>query len=198
MAVTNNNTPILTGYKSNVTSSGKTDKGTPIVKKGQEIDKNSFLKILSAELSNQDPTSSSNQDSTQYVAQLAQFSSLEQMSNLNSTMTLNSASNLIGVPVEFNSLNSLGNNYVGIVKSVTRNGDSIALSVATSDNGKAIDKDFDYGDILQINPEISTDNSSSDSSNSDSENTTDTINTSDSNESTNLSDTNSTTDDVKL
>jgi flagellar basal-body rod modification protein FlgD len=182
MSVTNNNTPILTGYKSNVANSGKTDKGTPIVKKGQEIDKNAFLKILSAELSNQDPTSSSNQDSTQYVAQLAQFSSLEQMSNLNSTMTLNSASNLIGVPVKFNTLDSLGNNYIGVVKSVTRNGDSIKLSVATSDNGKAMDKDFDYGDIMQINPDISTSSDSSDSSNStSSEATIDATNISDSN-----------------
>jgi flagellar basal-body rod modification protein FlgD len=195
MSVTNNNTPILTGYKSNVANSGKTDKGTPIVKKGQEIDKNAFLKILSAELSNQDPTSSSNQDSTQYVAQLAQFSSLEQMSNLNSTMTLNSASNLIGVPIKFNTLDSLGNNYIGIVKSVTRNGDSIKLSVATSDNGKAIDKDFDYGDIMQINPDISTSSDSSDSSNSTSEATIDDTNISYSNENANLNNTNLTTNE---
>lgn len=161
MAVTNNDTPILTGYQSTVTSSGATDKGTSIVKKGQEIDKNSFLKILSAELSNQDPTSSSNQDSTQYVAQLAQFSSLEQMANLNGTMTLNSASNLIGVIVKFNSIDSLGNNYIGIVKSVTKDGDTITLSVDTEDNGKAITKDFDYNDIIQVNPDLSTDSSTS-------------------------------------
>ncbi|MFT8313918.1 MAG: flagellar hook capping FlgD N-terminal domain-containing protein [Clostridium sp.] len=163
MANTTNGTPILTGYQSAVTSSGATNKGTKIVKKGQEIDKNSFLRILSAELSNQDPTNSSNQDSTQYVAQLAQFSSLEQMANLNSTMTLNSAANLIGVNVKFNSLDSLGNNYMGIVKSVTKDGDAITLSVDTTDNGKAITKDFDYGDITQVNPGTKSDGDSTSS-----------------------------------
>lgn len=161
MAQTSNGTSILTGYQSAVTSSGTTAKGTPIVKQGQEIDKNSFLKILSAELSNQDPTSSSNQDSTQYVAQLAQFSSLEQMSNLNGTMTLNSAASLIGQKVEFNSLDSLGNNYVGTVKSVSKNGDTVTLSVDTTDNNKAITKDFSYDDIMQINTDSTADNSSS-------------------------------------
>lgn len=149
MAVTNNNA-VQTGYQSTVTSSSATDRGTKIVKQGQNIDRNSFLKILAAELSNQDPTSSSNQDSTQYVAQLAQFSSLEQMANLNGTMTLNSAINLIGTQAKFNSLDSLGNNYVGTVKSVSKDGDTITLSVDTSDNGKAVTKDFDYGDIIQV------------------------------------------------
>ncbi|HBA04212.1 MAG TPA: hypothetical protein DCW51_09845, partial [Clostridium sp.] len=62
--------------------------GTPIVKPGSELDKNAFFKILAAELSNQDPTQS--QDTSAYIAQLAQFTTLEQMSSLNSTMTLSS------------------------------------------------------------------------------------------------------------
>lgn len=45
------------------------------------IDKDGFLKILVAELKNQDPSNS--QDNTQYIAQMAQFSALEQMENLN-------------------------------------------------------------------------------------------------------------------
>ena len=61
-----------------------TSRGTTIVKKGQEMDQNSFLKILSAELTNQDPTTA--KDGTEFVAQMAQFASLEQMTNLNSTM----------------------------------------------------------------------------------------------------------------
>lgn len=46
-----------------------------------EVDKDGFMKILVAELQNQDPMDS--QDNTQYVAQMAQFSALEQMENLN-------------------------------------------------------------------------------------------------------------------
>lgn len=48
------------------------------------LDKNAFLKILVAQLSNQDPMS--NQDNSQYIAQMAQFSSLEQSQNMNTSM----------------------------------------------------------------------------------------------------------------
>jgi flagellar basal-body rod modification protein FlgD len=42
------------------------------------------LQILAAELQNQDPTST--QDTTQYVAQMAQFTSLEEMQTLNQSI----------------------------------------------------------------------------------------------------------------
>lgn len=48
------------------------------------LDKNAFLKILMAQLSNQDPMK--NQDNSQYIAQMAQFSSLEQSQNMNTSM----------------------------------------------------------------------------------------------------------------
>lgn len=156
MAVTSSTQ--LTGYQTTTSTSGATDRGTPIIKPGQQgVDKNSFLKILTAELSNQDPLSSSNQDSTQYVAQLAQFTSLEQMANLNNTLTLNSASSLIGKTVVFDQTDSMGDNYMGQVASVTKQGDTITLTVNTSDNGSAVTKDFDYGDIYKINPDTSSD-----------------------------------------
>ncbi|UOW67187.1 flagellar hook assembly protein FlgD [Paraclostridium bifermentans] len=68
----------------NTKSSGKTDNGTPIVMPGEETNKDLFLKLLVAQMSNQDPLNP--QDPTQYVTQLAQFSSLEQMQNLNEGM----------------------------------------------------------------------------------------------------------------
>ena len=46
-----------------------------------QLGKDDFLAILSAQLRYQDPLSGG--DNTQYIAQLAQFSSLEQMQNLN-------------------------------------------------------------------------------------------------------------------
>lgn len=75
-----------TGTKTvaNTKSSGKTDNGTPIVIPGEETNKDLFLKLLVAQMSNQDPLNP--QDPTQYVTQLAQFSSLEQMQNLNEGM----------------------------------------------------------------------------------------------------------------
>ncbi|WP_226890957.1 flagellar hook assembly protein FlgD [Paraclostridium bifermentans] len=68
----------------NTKSSGKTENGTQIVMPGEETNKDLFLKLLVAQMSNQDPLNP--QDPTQYVTQLAQFSSLEQMQNLNEGM----------------------------------------------------------------------------------------------------------------
>lgn len=44
-------------------------------------DKETFLKLLVAQMKNQDPTNP--QDSVQYMSQLAQFSSLEQLTTIN-------------------------------------------------------------------------------------------------------------------
>lgn len=49
-----------------------------------QVDYNSFLKLLVAEMKNQDPTKP--MDSTQYVAQLAQFSQVEQSVQMNSRL----------------------------------------------------------------------------------------------------------------
>ncbi len=48
-------------------------------------DQTMFLKLLVAQMKNQDPLSP--QDSTQYVTQLAQFSSLEQLTGINQKLT---------------------------------------------------------------------------------------------------------------
>lgn len=99
------------------------------------LDKNAFLKILTAELSNQDPLNST--DNTQYISQLAQFSALEQSENTSSTITqlLNSqriteGSMLIGKEVSF----STGtDSYVNaVVKSVIVSGQNVSL---VTDNG---------------------------------------------------------------
>lgn len=63
---------------------GKTENGTPIVEAGKETDKDIFLKMLVGQMANQDPFNP--QDPTQYITQLAQFSSLEQMMTLNDSM----------------------------------------------------------------------------------------------------------------
>ena len=125
-----------------------TDKGTTIVKPGNDMDKNSFLKILVAELSNQDPQNA--KDSTAYVAQMAQFAGLEQMSNLNSNLNFSNATSLIGKIVAFSSADSLGNQYGGVVKGVYKNSSGVQLNVEIIENDKKIVKDFPYDTVTDV------------------------------------------------
>ena len=134
---------IMTTIAPNAT---KTDKGTPIIRKTDGgMDKNSFLKILSAELANQDPTTP--KDSTAYIAQLAQFSSLEQLANLNSSQTFSGASSLIGRVVMLSDTNDAGKAYSGLVKGISKNGDAISVSVQVD---KDTVKDFDYKHVTDV------------------------------------------------
>lgn len=61
-------------------SSNKTDS-----KKNDELDKDAFLKLLITQFQYQDPLEPV--DDKEFIAQLAQFTSLEQMTNLNTSMT---------------------------------------------------------------------------------------------------------------
>jgi flagellar basal-body rod modification protein FlgD len=129
-------------------ASRATERGTQIVKKGNEMDKNAFLRILTAELSNQNPDNA--KDSTQYVAQMAQFAALEQMTNLNSTMSLTGATSLIGKEVQLNSLDKMGQLYSGTVKGVVKDGSTIIVNVEVKENGKKVMKEFPYADVWGI------------------------------------------------
>ncbi|WP_411679142.1 flagellar hook assembly protein FlgD [Clostridium thailandense] len=132
----------------------ETARGTKIVKAGEDMDKDAFLKILSAELSNQDPENS--KDGTEYVSQMAQFTSLEQMANLNSTMRLSGANNLIGQTVILNKADSDGKAYSGMVESVAKNGSDVKVSVLVGtkkdSSGNTVDdvEDFDLDDVASI------------------------------------------------
>ncbi len=108
-----------------------TSRGTAIVKKGDGLDQNSFLKILSSELSNQDPTNA--KDGTEFVAQMAQFASMEQMSNLNSTMTFASSSSLVGKLVAFSSYDDKGVQYGGTVQAVYKDSGATYIAVKLAD-----------------------------------------------------------------
>lgn len=135
--------------RSNEATETKTERGTRIVKKGQDLDKNAFFKILAAELANQDPTNA--KDGTEYVSQLAQFSSLEQMANLNSMMKLTGASNFIGKVVLLRKFDEQGNQYAGIVRNVIKDGDQIKLSIEY-EPGKV--GEFPMEDVLNITDDI--------------------------------------------
>jgi flagellar basal-body rod modification protein FlgD len=77
-----------------------------------ELDKDAFLKLLIAELSNQDPLNP--MDDREFIAQMAQFSTLEQMTNMTkalegmSSMEQYSAANYVGKTVYFTQEDSDG------------------------------------------------------------------------------------------
>jgi flagellar basal-body rod modification protein FlgD len=127
---------------------GATDKGTRVVKPGNEMDKDAFLRILTAELSNQNPDNA--KDSTQYVAQLAQFASLEQMSNLNSTVRMNSANSLIGKIVGLSLTDYKGIPYSGIVQGVSKTGSNVVLNVQVNKDGKSEIIQVDYSNVVDV------------------------------------------------
>jgi len=112
-----------------------TERGTLIKKSNTEFDKNSFLKILSAQLSHQDPTQ--NQDSSAYVTQMAQFTSMEQMSNLNTTMSDYAHQQMIGKQVILNEKNDAGKYITGTVTEVMRKSGNTYYTVSV--NGKKLE-----------------------------------------------------------
>ena len=86
---------------------------TKTAKKNDSLGKDAFLQLLVTQLRHQDPLSPD--DNTQYIAQLAQFSSLEQMtqmvkgfenvsklvSNIDSSVLVGSLSNMIGKNIQW-------------------------------------------------------------------------------------------------
>lgn len=88
----------------------------------QELGKDDFLQLLIAQLTHQDPTSP--MEDTQFIGQMAQFSSLEQMTNMNKTFTAlsdmltgSSAVNAVGKKVDL----ELGSsNLSGYISAATR------------------------------------------------------------------------------
>jgi flagellar basal-body rod modification protein FlgD len=58
------------------------------------LDKDAFLRILVTQLANQNPLEPA--DDTEFIAQLAQFSALEQMQSLNASTLLSQAYSLVG------------------------------------------------------------------------------------------------------
>lgn len=134
----------ISTYGSN--TSYVTNNGTPIVtSSASDVDQNMFLKLLVAQMTNQDPFSS-DQDPTKYVTQLAQFSQLEQMQQFNSNLSslslvnngilinsaLSTATVMIGKEAEFYSLEEGAkptDTIKGIVESVYIEDGSVFLEL---------------------------------------------------------------------
>lgn len=72
-------------YKEYIYEFGKKPNETTDNKPKNDLDKDAFLRLLTTQLANQDPLNP--MEDKEFIAQLAQFSSLEQMQNLNKNLT---------------------------------------------------------------------------------------------------------------
>lgn len=70
------------------------------------LGKDAFLQLLATEMANQDPLEPTS--NTEYISQLAQFSALEAMNNLNSTTEITQAISLTGSYVIMNTTDAAG------------------------------------------------------------------------------------------
>jgi flagellar basal-body rod modification protein FlgD len=81
---------------------GTTDAPTTTTQKQDKLGSEAFLQLLIIQLQNQDPTAP--QSNTEFIAQLATFSQLEQLTSINRTMT--AMSKFLGVPDTSDTTNS--------------------------------------------------------------------------------------------
>ncbi len=124
---------ILDGHITNFKTTTNNTKGTKeeeTVKDGSKMDKDAFLQLLVAQMKYQDPMEPT--DNTEYVAQLAQFSSLEAMTNVSDTMNLQNATSLVGKVVTVSTMNDatgVVTEMTGTVDSVVKSGSKVYLMI---------------------------------------------------------------------
>ena len=109
--------------------------GQAVVNPTTQMDENSFLKLLVAQLQYQDPMSPT--DNQQFIQEQAQFSMVEGLTNLESTMKsigtseqMSQAVNLIGSNVDYT--NSDGSISSGLVSSVSNTNGAITMQVGSA------------------------------------------------------------------
>lgn len=96
---------------------------------GGALDKDAFLQLLVTQMQYQDPLEPT--DNTEYVSQLATFSTLEEMQNMGSTMDKQVASALVGQYVFMEETSATGDTKTieGTVDYVTFSGSKTYLSI---------------------------------------------------------------------
>ncbi len=128
--------------KAETSSSGEKKKGS-----GTTLGKDSFLQLLVTQMKYQDPLNPSS--NTEYVAQLAQFTQLEQLQNINLAETNSQAFGLVGKDVILTTKSTAGSDTAirGKVDYVTITGGKTKLSINGSlysmdDLTSVIDADY--------------------------------------------------------
>ncbi|MBQ8412063.1 MAG: hypothetical protein IJX12_00355 [Lachnospiraceae bacterium] len=98
-------------------------------KSTNDLDKEAFLQLLVTQMQYQDPLNPG--DSTEYMSQLAQYSSLEATMNISSTLEKGNALSLVGEYVIMNTEDSAGNTeqISGLVEYATVQNEEVLLSI---------------------------------------------------------------------
>lgn len=116
-------------------------------KSGSDLDKDAFLQLLVTQMQYQDPLNPG--DSTEYMAQLAQYSSLEATMNISETLEKGNALNLVGEYVIMNTTDSKGEpkQISGLVQYATVKNGEVLLSIndtyySADDLDSVVDYDY--------------------------------------------------------
>jgi len=130
MATTNGITQLIQDGKVIDSTASGNSQSTSKAKDASSLDKEAFLQLLVAQMKYQDPLQPTS--NTEYISQLATFSSLEEMQNMNSTMTDLQATNLVGKQVVLkvtSDITGTTTTVSGYVEYVTRENDKTYLVV---------------------------------------------------------------------
>ncbi|HZO91291.1 MAG TPA: flagellar hook capping FlgD N-terminal domain-containing protein [Chthonomonadaceae bacterium] len=104
-----------------------------------QLGEQAFLKLLVTQLTNQDPLNP--QDQSQFLAQLAQFSTVEGVNNLQSAQNRQQGANLLGKIVDAQIIqNNLPQLVSGKVTAVRWDKDGVHLSVEGSQKELTLDE----------------------------------------------------------
>ena len=124
-------TNIASGLDNIINKTSTTSSTTSTMK---SVGKDEFMKLLLAQLKNQDPLKP--MDGTDFAAQLAQFSSLEQLSNLNTAIQTQSVNQMtLGYA---QSVNMIGKEVVASGNTVTANGQPTDLSYNLANDAQSV------------------------------------------------------------
>jgi flagellar basal-body rod modification protein FlgD len=132
---------MITGVSSTTASDNALSTAT------EQLDRNAFLKLLITQMQNQDPLQP--MDNTEFIAQLAQFSALEQTQQTNDNLGtlmqmvgISQAMGLLGKTVQ--ALSSSGTVVSGVVEKVQFDGAQAWLTVG--------DTQINPGDVFAVSP----------------------------------------------
>lgn len=132
----------VNAYSSSYPVNSKDVDNIKVQKKNESLDMQDFLNLLVAEMTNQDAMNP--MDNTEFISQMAQFSSLQAMTDLSKIAVQGQATSLIGKNVVVADYNSKGELEVqeGLVQRVTIHSGETKLYVN--------DMEFDYSNVMEI------------------------------------------------